>query len=381
MGPVENSVASLSTAIRTGDGIEFDLRLLQDGTVVLHHDRTPSIPKAAREDGPAWVEQWAYEDLQGHGLERFDDLLSQRGVAEAWREQAKVGVIEIKRPHPRVVGARPGFDHRQDVQHMVSLVAEVSRQLEEAEIPHQNTVLYAFHPRMQEVVQQAGWTRPWSRLTPNLPPYGGRTVQRAVAAPSFATNSFARLVNRQQRLGSAMIPCALDYLSGPTRHLPIGRTVGLHGGGLKRLNKARKGFPVYVWPAPLALEEDLLRAGLTCLSDDVDSPKVRHPSGKVRWTRPASAPLEHEAPAASSDEEAASVLREWRNDVAPWHELSPNEQRSHMAKWRQRWGWSRSVDDLMDDVLEGGATMPWEAVRLVGHRGCGVSERPVLKGP
>jgi len=374
----ENSVQGLRTAMVDADGIEFDLRLLDDGNVVLHHDRTPSIPHEARVGGAPYVEGWSYDDLKPFGLERFDEVLGDSTIAEAWRTQAKVGVIELKRPHPHHLGARRWVDDRKDVDHMVRLATAVQDALDEADVPAANTVLYAFHPRMDEVVRKAGWTRPWSRLTPNLPPFGGHNMQRAVAAPSFLRHSFASLVRRQRRAGSPMMPCALDYLEGFTRHLHLGRSVGLHGAAKQRLTSAREGFPAYVWPAPLDLEADLLDAGLTCISDSVATVAPRYADGRVRWTRPATAPLPTDAPTAVTDGDAVSMLEELRRDAAPWHELSAAERRTHLEAWRKRWSWKRSVDAMMSDVAVDGSTMPWEAVRIVGHRGCGVSPRPVL---
>jgi hypothetical protein len=374
----ENSIEGLRSAIVSSDGIEFDLRMLDDGSIVLHHDRSPSIPSDARSGGSPHVEGWAFEDLKPYGLERFETMLEDTTIVEAWRTQAKVGVIELKRPHPHHVGGRRGFDDRTDLAHMARLASTVHDALNAADIPAANTVLYAFHPRMSEVVKQAGWTRPWSRLTPNLPPFGGRTMQRTVAAPSFLRHSFASLVRRQQQAGSPMMPCTLDYLTGLTKHLHVGRSVGLHGAAMQRLRSAQKGFPVYVWPAPLALEADLLDAGLTCISDDVTTVAPRSEDGRVRWTRPATAPLSGLAPSAASDEEAVTLHAELQREVAPWHELSTEERRVHLEAWRGRWSWKRTVDDLLQDVAEDGSTMPWEAVRMVGHRGCGVTPRPVL---
>ena len=72
------------------------------------------------------------------------------------------------------------------------------------------------------------------------------------------------------------------------------------------------------------------------------------------------------------------MLMELEREVAPWHELDKAARRGHLEAWRKRWGWKRGVDDLMADVDESGSTMPWEAVRMVGHRGAGKTPRPVL---
>ena len=83
-------------------------------------------------------------------------------------------------------------------------------------------------------------------------------------------------------------------------------------------------------------------------------------------------------PQVASDDEAERLLKQLDKDVAPWSELSHEDHRRHLDAWRTRWGWTRSLDELMADVGEGGSTMPWEAVRMVGHRGAGKTPRPVL---
>ena len=374
----ENSLAALREAMVHADGIEFDLRMTLDGHIVFHHDRTPMIPKQEKQGRPTYVEAWTLDELREFGAETFDDMLADSVISTAWREQAKVGVIEIKRPHPRHTGRGWWNDDRRDLEHMSTLAAKVESALNEADIPAQNTVLYAFHPRMPDLVKTAGWSRPWSRLTPNLPPYGSGAAQRAVAAPSFLRHSFARLVRTHRAAGSPMMPCALDYLHGMRRHVPLGRSVGLAGRARQRLKATLEGFPAYVWPAPYRMEGALIDAGLSLISDSVTDPRVRHVDGRLRWKRMATAPLEGGMPSVDSDEEARSMLKQLGEEVAPWHELDAGAQRIHLDTWRKRWGWKRGVDDLMADVGEGGSTMPWEAVRMVGHRGAGKTPRPVL---
>lgn len=378
-GLPENSLAALRESMTQADGIEFDLRMTLDGHLVLHHDRTPMIPKDEKQGRPRYVEAWTLDELREFGAETFDDLLADSVIAGAWREQAKVGVIEIKRPHPRHIGRGWWNDDQRDLDHMSALTQKVAVALDEAAIPVQNTVLYAFHPRMPELVRRAAWSRPWSRLTPNLPPYASGAVQRAIAAPSFVRNSFARLVRKHRAAGSPMMPCALDYVQGMRRHLPLGRTVGLTGGALHRLKSTLEGFPVYVWPAPYRMEAALIDAGLSTVSDSVADPRVRHVDGRLRWKRMATAPLDDGMPYVESDDEAARLLKRLDAEVAPWHELGAEDHRRHLKAWRKRWGWRRDLDELMADVGEAGSTMPWEAVRMVGHRGAGKTPRPVLQ--
>ena len=90
----ENSLAALREAMVHADGIEFDLRMTLDGHLVLHHDRTPMIPRHEKEGRPTYVEAWTLDELREFGAETFDDMLTDPIISTAWREQAKVGVIE-----------------------------------------------------------------------------------------------------------------------------------------------------------------------------------------------------------------------------------------------------------------------------------------------
>ena len=67
-----------------------------------------------------------------------------------------------------------------------------------------------------------------------------------------------------------MLPCAIEYFQTTTKHLPVGRHVGLRGSALERLTAAREGMPTYVWPTKPMIEHDLLRAGMSALTDHAD---------------------------------------------------------------------------------------------------------------
>ena len=137
-----------------------------------------------------------------------------------------------------------------------------------------------------------------------------------------------------------MMPCAVDYFEGIKRFIHLGMPVGLKGRQLKRLQNILGDFPVYVWPGHPYMERDLLNAGLSILTDYAD-PKMTLPCGSSRWMRPATMPL--------SDEQwkglENGIIPE---DVAPWHEISDEQ-------------------------------LGWKAVRMIGHRGCGKSPRPVIQ--
>jgi len=233
--------------------------------------------------------------------------------------------------------------------HMSDLMEKVSSMVEHAGVPVSSTVFYSFDPYITKVANDYSGNYRHARLMPKLRQWGGWKVQRAAAFPSFIATSVPRMLSRQKKLGAPMLPLAMEYLEGWTRHLPIGASVGLEGKALRRFNKIRKGHPVYVWPAPLAVEPRLLDAGLSCISDTMAS-NLQYPGGVERCMRPATMP-------------------EIEGDRAPWDEISDNERKVVVEGWRKRWSWSASSEDL--ERITSANTLPWEAPRLIGHRGVG----------
>jgi hypothetical protein len=71
------------------------------------------------------------------------------------------------------------------------------------------------------------------------------------------------------------------------------------------------------------------------------------------------------------------VLKELQDEVVPWKECDKSRKRDLLSFWRTKWQWSRSVDELLGDEDRSGS-MPWEVVRMIGHRGAGKTKRPVL---
>ena len=53
----------------------------------------------------------------------------------------------------------------------------------------------------------------------------------------------------------------------------------------------------------------------------------------------------------------------------PWNEISAGERRGVVQKWRKRWSWSATPEEL--EEISKVNTLPWEAPRLIGHRGVG----------
>ena len=330
--PPENTHSSLVTAMKTMDGVEFDLRLTADEQLIVHHDDTVSIPKEDLEGRPKYLEEWDLDDLSEVGFCSFEKLMRDKEWLIPWQEQSKVACLEIKRSNPKI--------DKDPTERMSKVMKLASQMIDEAEIHNEAAVFYAFHRPMDKVAKLSGSNRPWSRLLPVVPRTGSRKSKRARAAPEFVRNSFSRLLNIQKNAGSPMMPCAMDYFEGIKKYIHFGLPVGLKGKKLSRLKRIKGDYPVYVWPGHIHKERDLLDAGLSLLTDHPD-PLEKLPCGSSRWLRPATMPL--------TEEQWANLkFGELPEDVAPWHEISDEQ-------------------------------LGWNVPRIIGHRGCGKTPRPVIQ--
>jgi glycerophosphoryl diester phosphodiesterase len=377
--PPENTLESLRHAMVMFDGIEFDLRITADKRLIVHHDRDVSVPPELLRGRPLWVEEWEHDDLVDLGFLSFEDLLQDETVVKAWRDQGKMGCIEIKRPHPKAASGGGYAGRRHHNAHVAEAMKLADEVLTNAEIPERNTVYYSFHKNMPRSASLSQTQRPWAALIPYIPPYGTRTTQRIQAFPQYLTMPFRRLVRQHQRQGSSMLPCAVEYFQPSTRRLQLGRPVGLTGRAAHRMNRIRRGMPTYVWPTRPVLEHDLLRAGLTGLTDFANPALTWLPSGHARWVRPGTQPLdEHQWTrlANSTEEDHAALLKELQQDTPTWEACDASRRRLLVDEWRKRWYWSEATDDILKRSED--AAPPWAAPRLIGHRGCGKTSRPVL---
>ena len=358
--PPENTIPALVEGITRFDGVEFDLRLSDDEQLVLHHDHNLSIDYDKSGEKPAFIEQCQSSEVKNHGFDDFISLIENKDFSEQLIGESKVAFIELKLPH-RSIQKRS-----QNTAHLSKMLLQVADFLQENEIPRHNTVIYSFHPNMPAVVKNTGYKGQWSELRPAVAPVFGSFNQRVRTLPEFLTTSFAGLVKHHQRNSSVMMPCAKEYIMGWTKHLPLGRSVGLSGRGLKRLRNITSGYPVHVWPCTASEERLLLDAGLSVITDDA------HPeqpiAGAARWERPASLPL-------SLKQWNGLEQRKVPTEVSPWRELNDSEKKSQVESWRKQYQWRRSADDIL--AVSNGR-LPWEAVRVIGHRGCGKVARPVM---
>lgn len=376
----ENTLESLVHAMSLFDAIEFDIRLTKDEQLVIHHDRTVSVDPSKRKNRPRFVEEWELDDLLDLGFCSFEHLLEHSKIQQSVQEEGKVLVIESKRPSLNVKKSGGWFQTKMHDVHMGKTMKLAENLLDQYAVPKHSTVHYAFHKSMGNATKSGGIQRDWSTLLPTIRPFAGKKTHRILAFPEYLSTSFSKLMQKHQKNGSPMMPCASEYLLPPTNRIPLGRTVGLKGKQLKQLNDIRKGFPVYLWPVSPKIEHSVLNAGLSALTDASDPNMTWLPSGHARWTRPATHPLDESQQQelnSATKENHREILKSLESDVVPWMECDESRKRNLISYWRRKWNWSKSTDDLLLLERERGS-MPWEVVRLIGHRGSGKTKRPVL---
>jgi len=340
--PTENSVASLAEGIERFDGVELDLRLTCDGELVLHHDRELAVQGTTQ-----FVEDCTLDEVKSHGFDSFDDLISNRQFLKSWTEEAKFVCLELKIPHPASKAGGGWMNAKKRVTHLQTIMEKTIEKISSVEVDPQNTVFYSFHSKVNQVNNKIGGGWNAASLRPVVPPYGSAFVQRLISLPQFIFNPLSRLIRRQQKSGSNLLPIAIEYLEGWTRHLPLGRAGSLQGKGLQRFNRLRKGLPVVVWQVEERHEEILLDAGMCPLTDDADPSSEIRKDGTKRKFRPATMP----------------------NSKTPWHELNDSERKEQISEWRGKWSWQTSLDELSNQSSS--TSLPWQSTRMLGHRGCG----------
>lgn len=373
--PPENSIEGLVHGITAFDGVEFDLRLTRDDVLVLFHDNHLSAAQREVLGGPKWTEDHSAAELAEVGIRPFSELLSEPRFIEAWREHGKVACVELKMPNPKSKVAGTVSPKKRE-RHARRMAKQVDGMLAEVELPHASVCLISFKRRFRRACARAGVRWPVAQLQPAIPEIGTRRMKRIMTLPSFMWLSMAFHLKHQQLVGAPMLPCAREYIDGFTRHLTLGRTVGLSGYTARRLNRLRSGFQAYVWPLPPRIEDPVRQLGLTGMTDNSTPELVTLPSGGARWTRWASQPLDEARETLLREAEPthhAALLAEAEAEVTPWHELNEIERRGFLSLWRRRWGWDRDVEELSQD--SGSDRMPWEVSRLIGHRGCGEDRR------
>tara|TARA_B100000749_G_C18389265_1_gene449496 strand:+ start:108 stop:1229 length:1122 start_codon:yes stop_codon:yes gene_type:complete len=361
--PPENSLDALLHGMQVSDGVEFDLRLSAEEELVVYHDTQTA-------DGryPECEEASSMPDY----VCTLDELLAESEFVEPWVNEGKFACIELKIPHPNSGKVGGMFSGEMKIAHMKKMIEIVDESIKPLGLSPSGAVVYSFEPRLLKAASRTSSKLRFARLVPYLRPWGSSFVKRVFASPYFIGLSLPRLMAMQRRVGAPMLPAALDYLDGSKRHFTLGTTVGLHGRQLTNLTRKRKGFPVYVWPAKLRVERAILDAGLTAISDELSPDVTTLPTGEPRWLRPATQPLSEEMREDLDSTPAdghADAIRRFQREVAPWSEISDAERRAFIEGWKKKWLWERDVDTLMSEASE--TSMPWEASRVIGHRGAG----------
>lgn len=369
--PIENSIDGLRHGMTQLDGVEFDMRLTMDGELVLFHDNHLSKEQVEKIGGSKWTEDHSTSELAELGIETFEQLLADDVFTHSWREHGKVACVELKMPHPnsKIAGS---VNPKKREKHARTMAKLADSMLNEVGLQQSNVVFISFKRRFRHACARANVRWPVAQLQPAIPEVGGRRMKRILTMPSFMWLSLAFHLKHQKLVGAPILPCALEYVHGATRHITLGRTFGLTGYTGRRLNRLRKGYQAYVWPTPIAVENSLHQIGLTGMTDDTSPESVTHPDGGARWTRWASQPLDPEREALfqnADPSDHSALIEDAAREVTPWYELTDIERRGFLSIWRKRWNWERDVDELAGDSSP--QTMPWEMSRLLGHRGSG----------
>ncbi|NCG42120.1 MAG: hypothetical protein GWO84_01060 [Euryarchaeota archaeon] len=361
------------------DGIEFDIRMTSDNQLVVHHDREVSILQSRLKGKSKWVEAWTLADLEAEGFVSFRGMLEDPVIRENWVEKGKMGCIEIKRPHPNAPMGGGFFSRKKHNQHVANIIKMADKILDEFNVPHQNMIYYAFHKGMKQSTQLAKTLRPWAALIPYISPYGNKTTQRIQSFPTYISTPFSSLIKQHNTMGSAMLPCAIEYFVAPYNKLPFGKTIGLEGKNLHNLNKLRKGMPTYVWPTKPVNEKLILNAGLTGLSDKANPELTWLPTGHARWANPGTQPLDKQQQSlldSATEENHLEILKQLKLEVPTWEDCDDARRKHLVSMWKETWNWKKTVDELLQDAS--GSSPPWQVPRLIGHRGSGKTSRPVI---
>jgi len=342
-----------------------------DGELVLFHDNHLSKEQVEKIGGSKWTEDHSTSELAELGIETFEQLLADDVFTHSWREHGKVACVELKMPHPnsKIAGS---VNPKKREKHARTMAKLADSMLNEVGLQQSNVVFISFKRRFRHACARANVRWPVAQLQPAIPEVGGRRMKRILTMPSFMWLSLAFHLKHQKLVGAPILPCALEYVHGATRHITLGRTFGLTGYTGRRLNRLRKGYQAYVWPTPISVENSLHQIGLTGMTDDTSPETVTHPGGGARWTRWACQPLDPEREALfqnADPSDHSALIEDAAREVTPWYELTDIERRGFLSIWRKRWNWERDIDELAGDSSP--QTMPWEMSRLLGHRGSG----------
>jgi len=359
--PIENTIPALTHGINFLDGVELDLRLSSDGELMLYHDDLMEGSESKRD---RCLELLDSSEISSRGITRFEELIATSEFSEPWVSGSKTVNIELKVPHP-VAQIK---DH---ATHLISMMNTLDEALSDLDLPSRSTLVYGFSPKIGLAAKRSELTLPSTQLSPHLRSWGKTKLKRFIGSPNFVSNSVARLIRDRRKKGMPVIGMALHYIHGWERLVHLGMPVSLTGKGLQRLFSISKEMGVHVWPAPLSIEELMLDAGLTLVTDHVDPTIHTLPTGKARWPRPASQPIDAEWLAklnSASGAERIDVQLEAADSLPMWHELPDSARAADIISDAKRFSWSGSPESYAHDLEDG---RPWGCARIIGHRGSG----------
>ena len=359
--PSENSLPALKHGMLFADGVEFDVRMDADEELVIFHDEF--LPGSGPIK-PRCIENMHTDELQRQGVVAFEELIGDREFLELWSSSSKTVDIEIKMPHP-VVG-------KEEESHLESVLEKLSSATNDLDLPARSTIVTSFSPRLGRVSKKIGFDFPITQLVPRIRPWGRYwRVKRAFAIPEFVMTSVPYIARKFRSEGMSSIGMALEYLKGWERHTRFGPTVGLSGRGLEGLHKSLRGMGIFVWPAPLELEDLLIGAGVSIVSDNMNPDVVSKPDGSYRWPRPASQPLDGDWTSrlkSSTLEERPDLIKEAGEELPTWTELDSKRKSDIILEQGRRMLWDGSEESWNCDHESG---IPWGSPRIIGHRGAG----------
>ncbi len=370
----ENTLPSLVRAIQLADGIEFDIRSTIEGGLILHHDKKLAVSDELRRDLPIYVEKNTLSDLVDFGFPSFEDIINNKKISNGLIEQGKIMNIELKLPHPSSGIGAGWLNSKKNISYISKLLQQCGEILNDAEIPKHSVIFYGFFKHMNLAANKIDFNWNVSSLFPNQLRFGSRILNRIFASKEFSLRSFKSMLKLQRTRKSPILPCGLEYFISPFNRFRFDKKYGLKGKSLERLLKLRNGFPIYIWPGLLEYEFRLYNAGISILTDDLNPTQTTLPEGVARWTRPSTQPLNDDWKKqflTTDPKNHFDLIRDATQNVSPWHELNDLERNNFIKSWRKKWNWRKNLNFDQNKL-------PWDAVRVIGHRGCGSTSRPIF---
>ena len=359
--PKENSVDALRHGMEFSDGVEFDLRMSADEDLVIYHDEFIPGRENIRE---RCIESLSTSELRSKGVVSFEELISGGSFSGLWQDGGKTVDIEIKLPHPVTKIETDG--------HLSSIMKKIDLDLSDLALTKRSTLVTSFSPRIGHAAKISGVSLPVARLVPHIRAWGRYwRVKRTIAAPNFARTSFQGVSDSLRKEGMESICMALEYLVGWTRFVGPKLPIGIAGKGLERLQRARRGMGVFVWPAPLEHEDALIDAGVSQVSDEMDPTVYSKPDGSPRWPRPGSQPLDPDwirRLDSATSTEYPDLLKEATESLPLWPDLTEQRKVEIITEQGGKMLWPGGVEKWLPGEGEG---LPWGSPRVLGHRGAG----------